>query len=170
MQTLTIEFDKPIQDVKWQFIGIDPGTVNLGVARLDVPTVKNEVYYANLYQIKLIERGKTVLERINSVLEVLEYIGFPEFNKSVVIEGSAYGEQFRQVELAEIRAGMILWFDSRNAACQIIAPNSIRKHVFGSAKVHADEYWECLAKYPDAAAALSCALCPLTIIDEEKEE
>lgn len=161
IQKITIEFHHELNDVNFQFIGVDPGTVNYGLTVLDVPTAKYIVYQASIYQIKFNERKKNPLDRVHSLYSVLEEIEISKYPKSVIIEGASYGDKYRQAELAEIRMGTALWFDAKGSVCHVVSPNSIRSHVFGSAKIKAHEYWKELEKYPDAAASLSCALCPV---------
>jgi hypothetical protein len=139
-------------------IGVDPGTVNLGIAVLDIPNGINLVYEAQLYQVRFAQRAINTLGRIKAVQEILDQIRIPKFQKSVIIEGASYGDKYRQVEMEDVRASAVIWFDKHNACCQVIAPNTIRKNAFGSAKIVAHEYWKELSKYPDAAAALSCAI------------
>jgi len=162
LTSLTIEFGLPITQLGAMLIGVDPGTVNLGIAVLDVPTISGDVYQATLHQIKFAQRAINTMGRIKAVQEVLNDLHLPKFKKSVIIEGAAYGEQYRQVELETVRTAAAVWFDQHSSVCQVIAPNTIRKNAFGSSKVKAHEYWECLELYPDAAAALSCAICCLS--------
>jgi len=161
IQKITIEFCHELDEIEFQFIGVDPGTVNFGLAVLDVPTAKNIVYQANIYQIKFNERKKDPLDRVRDLYSILAEINISKYPKSVIIEGAAYNDKYRQAELAEIRMGTALWFDAKGSVCHTVAPNSIRSHVFGNSKIKAHEFWVELEKYPDAAAALSCALCPV---------
>lgn len=139
-------------------VGIDPGTVNLGIAILDIPTIDNFVYQAQLHQIRFAQRAIDAMGRLKAVQEMLNYLNIPKFKKSVYIEGASYADKYRQVEMEDVRAASLLWFDQHNSCCDVVAPNTIRKNVFGNAKIKAHEYWKELSKYPDAAAALSCAL------------
>jgi len=160
--SLKISFWNPITKVDAMMVGIDPGTVNLGVAILGIPTIKGDVYQAQLYQVKFAKRAIDVMGRLKAVQELLDNLGLPKFKKSVIIEGASYGDKYRQVEMEDVRAASLLWFDAHNSVCQVIAPNTIRKNAFGSAKIKAHEYWEELKNCPDAAAALSCAVCCLS--------
>jgi Holliday junction resolvasome RuvABC endonuclease subunit len=162
LTSLTINFCYGIDKLGAMLIGVDPGTVNLGIALLDVPTASGEVYQATLHQIKFAQRAINTMGRLKAVQEVLNELHLPKFKKSVIIEGASYGDKYRQVELEDVRASALMWFDKHNSVCQVVAPNTIRKNAFGSAKVKAHEYWDCLKLYPDAAAALSCAVCCLS--------
>jgi hypothetical protein len=73
-----------------------------------------------------------------------------------VIEGSSFGDNFRQVELAEVRSSLAWWLMFNEIGdVQSIPPLSIRKTVFGSAKLKAQDVWD--TEIPnDALAALSC--------------
>jgi len=50
---LRIDFWTPLTGISAMMVGIDPGTVNLGIAILEIPTIKGDVYQAQLYQVKL---------------------------------------------------------------------------------------------------------------------
>jgi Holliday junction resolvasome RuvABC endonuclease subunit len=138
------------------YIGIDPGTVNMGVAYID-----NTYFNANMmmYQIHL-KRNADPVQRIINIRWLLTELGIINNVKTdVVIEGASYGDRFRQVELAEIRAAAVWWAHTSGAnSITIASPSSIRKDVFGDGRKKAHEYWSELKEYPDALAALSCAL------------
>jgi Holliday junction resolvasome RuvABC endonuclease subunit len=142
--------DFPIQNM---CLGIDPGTVNMGLA-----IIHQYLYpFAELFQIKM-ERLPDAVDRIRNIQYLLDdYIHTFSFKPLAVIEGSSFGNAYRQVELAEIRASMVLWCLNKGMEVSIIPPQSIKKKVFGSAKIKAHEEWKDLENYKDAAAALSCA-------------
>jgi Holliday junction resolvasome RuvABC endonuclease subunit len=130
-------------------IGIDPGTVHLGICILWVTQV-------TLYQVTLI-RNDDPIQRIQDVQKVIaECIHAYPYTATVCIEGASFGDRYRQVELAEQRASIALWALNRSFDVRIVPPNTIRKKVFLSAKVKAHEVWDNLPQ--DCAAALSCAL------------
>jgi hypothetical protein len=66
------------------------------------------------------------------------------YDDLAIIEGAAYGSTFGQVGLAEIRFGFYLGLQKMMMAPEIVPPASIRKKVFGSAKIHAGELWPVL--------------------------
>ena len=140
----------PIQNM---CLGIDPGSVNLGLA-----VIHQYMFpHAELYQIKT-TRLDDAVDRIRNIQYILsDLINLFSFKPLAVIEGASFGNRYRQVELAEIRASMALWCLDKGMEVFIIPPQSIRKRVFGSAKIKAHEQWKELEKFPDAAAALSCA-------------
>lgn len=146
------------------FMGFDPGTVNMGVAC----TYRDAI---RLYQIEF-ERSKDPVERMRNIALTLDYIrvgiDLISFPAHVVIENAGYGSsQFRQVELAEVRATIVWWLLKRNIEdIKLIAPNSIRKQVFGNGKKMAHEFWDNSEIPNDALAALSC----LYYADAIKEE
>jgi hypothetical protein len=74
----------------------------------------------------------------------------------MVIEGSSFSNNYRQTELAEVRASATLWAISHGMKPSIVPPLSIRKKVFGDAKLRAEVEWN-LREYPNAASALACA-------------
>jgi Holliday junction resolvasome RuvABC endonuclease subunit len=162
LTSVTINFVTPIQGVDTMLVGVDPGTTNLGIAVLDIPSRDGHVFQAVLHQVKFAQRALDVLGRIKAVYEVLDGLCLPKYQKTVIIEGASFGDKYRQVEMEDSRAGAATWFDKHNAVCQVIAPMTIRKNAFGNGTVKAQEYWKELVKYPDAAAALSCAICCLS--------
>lgn len=141
--------DFPIQNM---CIGIDPGTVNLGLA-----VIHQYMFpHAQLFQIKL-ERLPDAVNRIRNIQYVLsDCINTFSYKPLAVIEGASFGG-YRQVELAEIRASCVLWCLKHGVDVSIIPPRTIRKKIFDDGKTLAHEEWEDLEPYKDAAAALSCA-------------
>jgi len=134
--------------------GIDPGTVNLGVAYVH-PTPNVAVM---LYQIKL-ERADTMIGRILSVQNALTQCKLLlQPSAKAIIEGASFGNKFRQVEMAEVRAGIGMWFYRSKIEVQVVPPLTIRKQVFGSAKIK--NPWEDLPD--DVAAAMGCAYYELS--------
>ena len=139
-------------------VGCDPGSVNMGIAiiegYLDNP-------YAVLYQIKM-ERSGDPIERMKLVQDVMSQCIFYYREPMIAtIEGSAFSKEFRQTELAEIRAAVALWLMGKGFPTAIVNPMTIRKKVLGSAKLKPHEVWTDLAKTPDAVQALCCAYFPL---------
>jgi Holliday junction resolvasome RuvABC endonuclease subunit len=139
-------------------VGIDPGSVHMGIAiiegYLDNP-------YAILYQIKM-ERSTDPIERMKLAQDVMSQCVFYYREPMVAtIEGSAFSENYRQTELAEIRAAVALWLVGKGFPTKIVNPGTIRKAVLGNGKLKPHEVWTDLAKVPDACQALCCAYFPL---------
>ena len=129
-------------------IGVDPGTVNLGIA---VVRPNNKI--VKLYQITL-KRHKKALLRLLDVQQVLGHaVGYFFPNTIAIIEGASYGARYRQVELAEVRAAMMLWFHEYNIEPHIVPPSTIRKSTFGHGRTK--NPWDNLPD--DLAASLGCA-------------
>lgn len=127
--------------------GCDPGTTKMGLAWL----WKN---ICHIFEIKII-RDDNPVNRILLVQDILkECLHFYDYAPLMVIEGSSFSG-YREVELAEIRASVVLWAIAHGIKPSIIPPLSIRKSVFGSAKIRAETIWSELP--PDAASALACA-------------
>jgi len=148
--TYKIEIPQPINTL-WTCIGFDVGSANLGVAKLD----PNQSL-CNIYQVKW-ERDKDAVKRILDLHHILSDCRMILPNRfRVVIEGAAYNQPYRQVELAELRASAVFWLQKLGAYTKIIAPSTIRKGVFGSGKLKAHEVWY-IKNAPDAVAALACA-------------
>lgn len=136
-----------------QYWGVDVGTVNVGVAVIPYITDKS---YIDLYQIEM-PRWKDAVDRITHWQDVLGEMNLIiQGHCRMVIEGAAYGNPYRQAELAEIRASTVLWAYRLGMETRIVPPNSIRKYVLGSGKLKAHEVWY-LKDAPDAVAALACA-------------
>jgi len=128
-------------------MGIDPGTTKMGLAYI----WKN---ICHVYEIK-IKRNPDPVGRILLTQDILS-ICFSMFDYAplMTIEGSSFSG-YREVELAEVRASAVLWAVKHGITPQIVPPLSIRKNVFGSAKIRAEVRWSELP--PDAASALACA-------------
>jgi Holliday junction resolvasome RuvABC endonuclease subunit len=145
-------------------IGIDPGTVNLGIAVLS----QNGVGW--LYQYKLV-RNTNAVSRIETAYSIGRS-AFSGWNGKAVIEGASYGSNFRQVELAEQRAAIVLGMKAGKGfdTVSIVAPLMIRKAVFGSGKVKGEHYWEDVLgkQMTHMGAALACAFYGITLVEQEK--
>ena len=129
--------------------GVDPGTTKFGLAYL----WRN---VCHIYQVS-IRRNPDPVVRILLTQEIMsECLKMFDYAPIMIIEGSSYGKNYRQTELAEVRASAVLWAISKGITPKIIPPLSIRKQVFGNAKLRAEVEWE-LCEYPDATTALSCA-------------
>lgn len=135
-------------------IGIDPGTTNIGIAFLLPENNRAMTYKIN------VEREPDPIKRISQVGtilgSVLFYYTVPTY---CVIEGSSFGNPYRQTELGEFRAAAVLWCISKGIIPRLVAPLTIRKTVFGSGKIKAEEEWPELPG--DAASALACAICSM---------
>ena len=129
--------------------GIDPGTTNIGIAYVH-PTPNVAVM---LYQVKL-ERADTTLGRILAIQNALTQCRLLIRNDArAVVEGASYGNKYRQVELAEVRAAIVIWFYRYGVLTDVVPPKTIRKVVFGNGNIK--NPWENLPD--DVAAALGCA-------------
>lgn len=149
---IDIRFD-PVPK-SWIVIGVDPGTVHLGLARLHVSTG-----CGYLYQVTFKDRLQDPIKRMGRSQMVLSrFFHGVYLEGEMVIEGASFADRYRQTELAEIRAAIALWGVNEHLKVQFIPPNTIRKQVFGNGRTKATDYWPSLASFPDAAAALSCAL------------
>jgi hypothetical protein len=161
IQGLIVKADFPLL-LRPRF-GIDPGTVHLG-ASIIVPSSD----WAFLYEVTL-RRNDDVVLRMLDVQSILHHLfntnpmafsdtPTPPFYSTgrCIIEGASYADRYRQVELAEQRSAIALWFHSNFHAVRIIPPLTILKSVFGSAKLAAWKVWDNLPK--NAASSLACCL------------
>lgn len=127
--------------------GLDPGTTKMGLAYIWKS-------FGYIYEVEIV-RDDNPVNRILLAQDILSHC-FTLFDYAplMVIEGSSFNG-YRQTELAEIRASAVLWAVKHGIKPMIVPPMSIRKQVFGSATIKAEEVW---ANYPpDAASALACA-------------
>lgn len=140
-------FPNPSQHV---LFGVDPGTTKLGLAWLWKD-------WCHIYEVDIIRKDNPV-ERILLTQEILsECFHMFDYAPIMTIEGSSF-VGYRQTELAEIRASTVLWAIPHGIVPSIVPPLTIRKKVFGSAKMKAEQQWPELP--PDAASALCCAYFP----------
>ena len=145
---------QPPQDVEKMVVGIDPGTVHLGIA------VSAPKRTSLIYEVKM-ERDKDPVARMIKVQAILRrLLRFLETEQFVVIiEAASFSDKFRQSEMAEQRAAVALFFNEIGADVRFIQPNSVTKQVFGTSKTKAGNEWPELPK--NAAAALACSFYPL---------
>jgi hypothetical protein len=135
--------------------GIDPGTTNLGLAKIYF----NQIH---AYQITLERKGSAMSRMLEVQSALSQTVGWFGYNPIAIIEGAAYSKHFRQVELAEVRAAMALWFHSRGVEVHFANPQTVRKKLFGSAKII--NPWKELGIQNDVAAAISCAYFASSVI------
>lgn len=133
-------------------MGIDPGTTHVGIA----------VYDRGIYFIwEASMNREPTMERRMLVMEELMAYAMPSGVNKLIIEGPGYmASSYRQAELEDIRCASVLYKRTKNLqmSIQIVPPNSIRKVVFGSAKIK--NPWKEFGIPDNAAAALGCALYP----------
>ena len=128
-------------------IGVDPGVTNIGLAE-----IYPDLEHVALYKIE-IPRSKDAMKRMVIIQSALHHCLYPVRSFRATIEGASFGAKYRQVELAEARAAIALWLNSKGAQVKIVPPNTIRKQVFGNGKIK--NPWDNLND--DVAAALGAA-------------
>ena len=128
-------------------IGLDPG-VNFGVVFL-------RGTHADIYHGALVKQTEPGMYGVVAYKFIHEFILNSDVGR-MVIEGAAYGAKFRQVLLAEVRAGYFIGAFMRGVRPIIVPPPTIRKKVFGDGKTQAGEEWPQLNH--NAADALSMAI------------
>ena len=134
--------------VSQNVFGYDPGTVHSGVATI----WRNVIHIYEITQV----RSPNPVERILIVQTIFsECCKMFDFAPIMIIEGSSFGSNYRNTELGEVRASAVLWAVSHGVKPKIVPPLTIRKTVFGSAKIKAEATWEDIP--PNAASALACA-------------
>lgn len=76
---------------------------------------------------------------------VLEFIDewFPKNHpaKIAITEGAAFGAQYKQPMLEDIRLGFLMAFRDKGMEVDYVAPLKVRKQIFGSGKIKASEVW-----------------------------
>ena len=135
------------------YIGIDPGTVHLGIAQVNQ-------FKSMVWEITLIRNPNPVIRILDmkDILQSVLYMNNSYIPTHVTIEGVSFADTYRQVELAEQRAATVIYLKELFSSIQeirIVAPNSIRKKVFGNGKTKAQDVWKDIP--PNAASALACA-------------
>lgn len=142
-------------------IGFDPGSTHIGIAWNTIGSDQGFVVQ--------IDKSRTFnpIERMKEVHAILHEI-FPftanSWDVLAVIEGASFGDRFRQVELAEVRATIAWWaINNHLRGVHIVPPMTIRKTVFGNAKLRAQDVWDNSEIPNDALAALSCMYYANTI-------
>jgi Holliday junction resolvasome RuvABC endonuclease subunit len=148
---LDVKIELPLPNTSEHVLmGVDPGTTHLGLAYL----WRN---VCHIYEVK-IKRDNNPIARMLLTQEIMsQCISFFDYAPLMIIEGSSFGDQYRQVELAEVRTSAALWAIQHGIQPSIIPPSSIRKKVFGSAKFKAAQVWTELNAYPNGCDALACA-------------
>lgn len=144
-----VEVSPPYPIPDGMFIGLDPGTTNYGICVLYKGKCKT-------YKVRS-QRDKNPVVRMLNTKSLLNYIiNYQEYTVNVCIEGASYGDIYRQVELAEIRAASALWALDRGMKAVIAQPAEIRKKVFGNGTIKGKELWKGILS-GDAADAIVCA-------------
>lgn len=159
---------------KWMWdmvIGVDPGDKNMGLTILPVHA-SNQV---QCFEITLPSERLAIPRLVQIRLALLDVMS-PILNSRahyrmlVAIEGSAYSRRYRNTELAEARIVAAEWFmDNFNLTADnfiVLTPQAIRKAVFGSAKIKAENTWPQLKG--DAASSLAIALAGLALSDRSQ--
>lgn len=148
---------EPETPYSFSIMGVDPGTAHLGVAVYDDQANMFFVWEIHLERETTMERRMLVME------EIMKY-AMPPGADFLVIEGAGYmSSSYRQAELEDVRCASVLYKRLCNPKMKIdvVPPNSIRKVVFGSAKIK--NPWKDVGLPDNAAAALGCALYPIYI-------
>ena len=141
-------------DTSKMYLGIDPGTVNLGIA-VSYP------FGIELYEAKIV-RSDDPVQRITFAQRILKACINTFMDGAIaVIESSAFSQSYRQTELAEVRASYVLWCIDHAITPIMVNPGTIRKFVFGSGKTKAEAYWKELP--PNSASALACMLYAMDV-------
>ncbi len=138
---------------KGMFLGYDPGTRNSGIAVIDNCTFRWPVIF--LFQVEL-ERSDDAITRTIGMKKLISHcvnwFCYPQF---ACIEGASFGDRYRQVELAEVRAAAVIWCYDHEFETKVVPPLVVRKEVFGNGRTKANEVWTNIPA--DAANALACA-------------
>lgn len=141
-----------ITNNKCCFVGIDPGSRNMGIAILHGRK-------ASLYQIELSYRGGAA-ERVQNIMQVVKEIVGTERVEAACIEQAAYAALYGQTTLAEARTAALVALQQGNTGpIYVETPKHIRLIVFGSGNTRSQELWPDIL--PDAGSALGCALYAL---------
>lgn len=132
-------------------IGIDPGTVHLGVAYCAEQSYLYEVTLRR--QEEPYQRIKDI-QNIIGMLQMDDWVIGPE--TILVIEGASFADRYRQTELAEVRTAVATWLGRLVGQVSFVPPTTVMKKVFGKGNLSAWKVWTNLP--PNAASALACAV------------
>lgn len=147
-------------------IGIDPGDKNMGLTILPTHASNQVQCFEISFPSERLAIPRLVQIRL-ALLDIMSPIlhSRAHYRMMIALEGSAYSRRYRNTELAEARIVAAEWFmDNFDLTADdfiIITPQSIRKTVFGSAKIKAETQWPQLKG--DAASSLAIALAGLTL-------
>lgn len=131
-------------------VGIDPGSRKLGISIICKEYFEVAYIQQNRYELE-IERALSIQNTIKQIVPIIT-----EGINIAIIEGASHGANFGQVQLAEIRAAIMLQLTKLGYQTYIVPPLSIRKAVFGNGRTKAKEEWKDIP--PDSAASLACAI------------
>lgn len=124
-------------DADWAWnrgIGIDPGR-NFGIAEVGFGQIV--VTYG-----KLPKRPNAWDYGIDLFKYITEVYRHEDLCTPITVEGASFGDQYGQTALAYIRMGIVIaWAELHNETVKVVPPASIRKQVFGSAKISGKELW-----------------------------
>lgn len=143
--------------------GIDPGSKNMGLTIL-----QRANHFAMCYEI-VFPSEKLIIPRAEQIrLALSDIIFLGESWKAekvlVAVEGSGFNHRFIDTRLTEARLTAALWFRDTLLVEEnfiFIPPLTVRKCIFGSAKIRAESQWPELK--PDAASSLAIALAGLRL-------
>lgn len=142
------------------YLGFDPGTKNLSIAYL---YKQRELQGSHLFQIEL-ERSDDPVTRTIGIHDLLnDCIGWTYYPMYACIEGASFGDRYRQVELAEVRASAVVWCYQKEFTVKVIPPLVIRKKLFGNGMVKPQDVWTNVP--PDCANALACAYYATSLVN-----
>lgn len=144
--------------------GIDPGNRHMGLTIL-----QNNFFNAQCFEITFPTERLVIPRAIQIRLALSDIIflseSWSEKDVLVAVEGSSFSSAFRNTELAEARLTAALWFKDNltvnDGQFIFIPPLTVRKQIFGSGKIRAEQSWPELK--PDAASSLAVALAGLKL-------
>lgn len=146
---------------KGMYLGIDPGTTHFGIAVIH--TCDGDLG-AELYQVEM-ERHNDPILRVQGLYYLLgQCVNWSCYPMYACIEGASYGDQYRQVELAEARTVAMMWCRIKNFNTSVKPPLAVRRYVFGNGKIKGRDIWKNIP--PDCADALACAYWSLFMAGE----
>src|ERR1035437_5876149 len=151
-----------------QVIGIDPGNKNMGLCVLR-NTHLNIQCYEICFPSERMAVSRVVQIRLAMMTIFAEQDVKDDVNTLVCIEGSSFGSRYRNTELAEARiTAAVYCLDNLQLTqnqFEFISPLKVRKLVFGSAKIRAEDTWKDMK--PDAASSLAVAIAGLMLRQEK---
>ena len=136
---------------------------------MGVTVLRKPSLIAHCYEIVL-PSERMAIPRIVQIRLAMQEVFYREelqgdINTLICVEGSSFGSRFRNTELAEARITAAVYcldnLELTQNQFEFISPLKVRKTVFGSAKIRAEESWPEMK--PDAASSLAVAIAGLML-------
>jgi len=152
-----------LEGVRGNYGGVDPGQ-HFGVTFLAQPHL--HIYYGVMTKKpESFMYGRLAKELYGNLVGRGLQVG--SWFEKVLVEGAAYASTYGQVALAYNRLGWISGAQEYSLSVHVLPPDSIRKRVFGNAKVHGGDVW--VGMNDNAADSIVMCLCAAGVLVDLEE-